>query len=269
MKYYIKYLFYRLGAAGWLNNASFRATLVRNRQKNELYKKQYPGIVLPADEVLHETYQLDYQQFIEDGALAAREIISWTKPYLLTTTPNILDWGCGAGRIIRHLPTIQPNALLYACDSNEQLIEWNKTHYGGISFTAINSFPPTLYAPGFFNLVYGFSVLTHIHSTQQQDWIIELHRIIADEGVLFITTHGSNYINQLLPYSKNLLAKKGIFTKSYPIHGHKMMSTYHHAEKFRNLLAPYFVVKEFYAGNQHPQKAGGQDVWILQKKRFQ
>ena len=79
-----------------------------------------------------------------------KEIIAWTRPYINTTELHILDWGCGAGRITRHIATFEPGAQLYGCDINERLIEWDKNSYPNICFSTINNFTPTLYAPAFF-----------------------------------------------------------------------------------------------------------------------
>lgn len=266
LKPYLKHLFYQLHLAKWLDGFLYRTQAIQNRKQNDLYREQHPDCILPHDYVLYETYQLNYQKFIEDGTLAAAEITSWTRSYNHTPQPRILDWGCGAARITRHLPAFQPMALIYGCDVNEDMIEWNKVHYHNISFTTIHHFAPTPYADSFFDMVYGFSVFTHIDAVQQTEWIKELQRIINHNGVLMITTQGNYYSHQLLPGEKKVLTQQGVFTKSYPKQGHRMMSTYHKAEHFRIMILPYFEVLEYYDGNLNLTKAGGQDVWILRKR---
>jgi ubiquinone/menaquinone biosynthesis C-methylase UbiE len=238
----------------------------QNRQLNQNYLLDHQAIVLPTDYDLYETYQLDYRKFVEDGALAAKEIVEWTKPYLHTTNTKILDWGCGTGRIVRHIPLLLPDAAVYACDINEQLIEWNRKNYRGISFNAINNFAPLLYAPVFFDLVYGISIFTHIEAERQEEWIAELYRILKYKGVLFVTTQGTRYRHKLLPWQQRAWHKKGIFTQNYRQKGHRMMSTYHTPEYFRKMVQPFFTVLAHYSGASHPEKAGGQDVWILQRQ---
>ena len=245
----------------------YRISELHNRKANQLYKQRNPQTVLPADYALYETYQLIYQKFIEDGELAAREITEWTKPYITPIqNPCLLDWGCGAGRIIRHLSALQPHALLYGWDVNEEMIGWNKKHYPNISFTAMHSFPPMLYAPSFFNLVYGISVFTHIDAGLHVSWLIELHRILQTNGILLITTNGPYYYKKLLPVQKKILIVKGLYTQTYFKQGHRMMSTYHQPAYFTKMIEPYFTILEYYDGAMHPHKIGGQDVWILQKR---
>lgn len=266
MKSYLKYLFYRLKLAPLLHQFSFWLARLRNKKQNGSYRQEHSELVIPPDHFIYETYQLDYRKFITDGAAAAKEIIDWTTPYLPPTDLRILDWGCGAGRIIRHLPDIIPTAQLFGADANEEMIRWNKAHYPEITFTTIHSFPPTPYAPDYFDLVYGFSVLTHIDASAQEAWIEELHRILRSGGVLLLTTHGTNYTQQLRSSEKRQLLANGIYTRPYPQQGHRMMTSWHQPLLFRQLLALYFEVREMYEGKEHPQKAGGHDLWILQKK---
>lgn len=252
--------------AGWLDGLLFRTALSRNRNKNSRYRQKNPYALLPSDYFLYETYQLDYQKFIEEGALAAGEIIEWTKPYLPSPGLRILDWGCGVGRIIRHLPVLSPDAALYGCDINEKMIEWDKANHPSIAFTAINNFTPTPYAPSFFDLVIGLSIFTHISAEQQADWISELSRILHTGGVLLITTQGTHYESKLLPGERKLLDNKGVYTQAYSKQGHRMMSTYNKEEHFKTLFDPYFSLLQFHAGEKEVDKIGGQDLWILKKK---
>lgn len=266
MKAFLKYILYQLHLAGWLDRGLFRFQQLNNKKINQQYLAQHPGIILPADYDLYETYQLNYRKFIEDGKLAASEIIEWTKPYIGSQHPDILDWGCGVGRIIRHLKEQQPAATLYACDSNLKKIAWNKAHYSNIYFELCSNSPSTDYPSYFFDMVYGISVITHIEDGLQLPWLLELHRILKPNGILLLTTQGKNYFHKLLPGEKKILDENGMYTRYYPEKGHRMMSTYHQADYFGEFVTPYFFVLEYYDGEANPEKAGGQDVWILRKE---
>ena len=266
LKPYLKHIIYKLRLAGWLDALLYRLSELRNRRINQLYKQAYPGIVLPDDYAMYETYQLNYRKFIEDGKLTAKEICGCTKNQIPVISPRILDWGCGAARVTRHLPALQPDALIYGCDTNEALTEWNKIHFPGITFSTSNHFTPTLYADSFFDLVYGFSVFTHIEAERQEEWIGELSRILKQNGILLITTHGNNYLQQLLPNEKRQLNSKGGFTKKYTKQGHRMMTSYQLSTHFKKILDPFFTIIAFFDGADHPGKAGGQDVWLLKKR---
>jgi SAM-dependent methyltransferase len=268
VKAFLKHIIYKLGFAGFLDRALYVATGLRHRNANRSYLEQHPGAVLPPDYWLYETYRLDYRKFVEDGLVAGKEILEWTRPYLPMPPRNILDWGCGAGRITQHLPKLMPAAGIYGCDTNLEMIEWDEQHYRGVQFSHIAHDPPTPYAQAQFDLVFGISVFTHIDVSAQASWLAELHRILAKDAVLLITTHGSHYENKLLKKQKRALRKIGIFTVRYPHKGHRMLSTYHDAKKFRELLSWYFIILEHHDGKSEPGKIGGQDVWILRRKNI-
>jgi ubiquinone/menaquinone biosynthesis C-methylase UbiE len=69
---------------------------------------------------------------MEDGRVAAREIIGWTKNYFPMSLLTILEWGCGVARIVRHIPAmVSEDAVIYACDINEEMIKWDREKTGG------------------------------------------------------------------------------------------------------------------------------------------
>lgn len=254
-----------MGLYGWLDAVSYRLQRVKHRNANRAFRTANPGLAIPPDYSLYETYRLDYRMFIHDGRLAAQEIQEWSLPYL-DTPARILDWGCGTGRITRHLPGIFPGTEIYGCDSNTALINWDQSNYQHIRFTVTDHTPPTGYAVSSFDLIYGFSVLTHIDAELQPSWLEELCRIMKKEGILMITTHGNRYLNQLIPSEKRILLRDGMYTRRFRQQGHRMVTTYHDPVRFRQLLEMYFIVLEHHDGEQAPGRIGGQDLWIVKKQ---
>ncbi|MDE3253928.1 MAG: class I SAM-dependent methyltransferase [Bacteroidota bacterium] len=266
MKKYIKYLFYLLGVTRLWDLFVFRIARIRFYKRNHSYLSKHPGILLPDDYDLHETFQLDYQKYWEEGELAAREIGADTKQISKNAGyENILDWGCGTGRITRHLQKVFPTAQIFGCDTNDRRMEWNQRHPMGIHFSTIALVPPTLYSTAFFDLIIGFSVLTHIDAESQDAWIAELYRILKPGGLLWLTTQGEAYTHQLLGFEKRKLHASGVYTRKGKQPGHRMMSTYHHAKIFQKKLSNHFAIRQFYPGKTNPAKTGGQDLWLLQK----
>ena len=117
----------------------------------------------------------------------------------------------------------------------------------------------------FFDLVYGLSIFTHIEAAQQLAWITELHRIVKPGGILCITTQGKPYEQKLMFTQRKKLQQAGVYTQTYAQGGHRMMSTYHTAAHFRTMVETLFTVLDYFDGAIHPEKAGGQDLWLLQK----
>lgn len=246
------------------NQLLFRWQQLKYAGINRRFRKQNPDIALPNDYTLYESYQLNYRKYIEDGELTAREILDSVKNHL-PINPSILDWGCGPARITRHLKKMYPTALVSGSDTNANTITWNKAHIKEIDFVQQNHQPPLPFMNQQFDLIIGFSVLTHIPATTQQEWLSELYRILKPSGIAWITTHGNHFIQQLSIARKQEMKKQGIYSTGYPFTGHRMMSTYHQPEKFKQLLEEKFELLAHFDGATYPDKAGKQDLWIIRR----
>lgn len=246
-----------------LAEVQFRLRQFRNSASNRKFLREHPGISVPPDRDLFETFQLNYEKYFSDGELAAKEIMEWYAPYRNTGKPIILDWGCGTGRVIRHIQAIAPEAICFGCDSNNGRINRAREQIGQVQFSITEGLPLP-FAGNQFNLIFGISVLTHIAAEDQIDHILELHRVLQPGGILVLSTHGSHYTCQLSDLELETYLR-GAYTRPYPEKGHRLVCTYNHAAHFRQVLEAYFEIQEFYEGKSHPNKLGGQDLWILQK----
>jgi ubiquinone/menaquinone biosynthesis C-methylase UbiE len=267
----IKKIIEKTATEGLSKQVHFKFKKLQHYLKNQLFRKNNPSVAIPPDEWLFETFQLDYQKYFDDGKLAAKEILDWTIEWVPSEMPIILDWGCGTGRIVQQIHQYQPYALLYGADINKKMIDWDHQNIKDTHFSVINSNTPTAYPANYFDLVYGISVFTHIPSILQDPWIVELHRIIKHAGILLITTHGSFFYSQLSKKEKNILTEKGFFEKvfqqNHPLKsGDRNDTMYITEDYFKKTIESYFEIKSFYDGTLFPEKFGGQDLWILQKK---
>lgn len=105
---------------------------------------------------------------------------------------RILDWGCGCGRIARHLaPLVQD---FCGCDIDTDNIAWCTEHLPG-RYSASLLRPPLPYKDGVFDLVYGVSVFTHLRPAIEALWLAELQRVTAPGGVLLMTAHGQTTVD--------------------------------------------------------------------------
>lgn len=268
IKNYTKHLFYKVGLSPLFDLLLFKFQYYKNLSRNLSYLNQNKNVSFPSDYYLYETYQLDYKQYIEDGDLSAKEILEWTLKYIDKGKINVLEWGCGVCRTTRHLHKYLPeNSTVFACDINTEMINWSKANVSSVQFSVISHNPPTSYKPSFFDIVFCISVLTHIDRLQQEKWLEEMYRILKDNGVFLFTTHGSYYHKRLLPIELKELNREGIFTKHYSKRGHRLMSTYNNSDKLKITINKYFEILEFYDGVNNFAKVGGQDLWIVRKRK--
>lgn len=109
----------------------------------------------------------------------------------------ILDFGCGWGRITRiFLRDIEPNKI-YGCDCTEDAITMCKETNKWCNFDLNDAHPPTKYKSSMFDLIYAYSVFSHLSEDSQKSWIEEFHRILKPGGILVVTTRQRNFMEQL------------------------------------------------------------------------
>ncbi len=234
-------------------------------RSNYFFQRTNPQIQLPNAYTLYESYKLDYKKYWEDGEQTAKEIFESIDPYLPDKN-SILDWGCGPSRITRHLSKNAQEANIYACDPNIETIAWNQRNIPNIRFEVQEKYPPLPFQDTYFDLVIGFSVLTHIPTQDQRKWLHEIHRILKPNGIAWLTTHGHYFIKRLSKKEKQEVETNGVYNTHYHQPGHRMMSTYHLPEKWQEIMEEKFEILEYWNGEEYPNKAGKQDLWILRKK---
>jgi len=100
---------------------------------------------------------------------------------------RVLDFGCGAGRTLRHLTERARSAELHGCDVDAPSIEWLEEHLSPPLHVVRNAeLPPLPYPDGAFDLVYALSVFTHIVDPWAE-WLLELRRVLRPDGILVAT----------------------------------------------------------------------------------
>lgn len=102
---------------------------------------------------------------------------------------RVLDFGAGAGRIVRHALREDPEAEYWACDLDPRSVAWMRANLLPLRVFEAREWPPTPLADGSFDLVYAFSVFTHLLD-EWSAWLLELHRLLRDGGILVVTVFG-------------------------------------------------------------------------------
>jgi SAM-dependent methyltransferase len=107
----------------------------------------------------------------------------------LSMFKNILDWGCGAGRLTRYLGKLH-GPKVSGIDIDHDNIAWCKENISNVDFFEGPLSPPTKFPDKKFDLLFGTSVFTHLDEEQQFLWLQELARISAVGAVLLMTKIG-------------------------------------------------------------------------------
>jgi SAM-dependent methyltransferase len=125
---------------------------------------------------------------------------------------RVLDFGCGAGRVIRQFAREAESAEFFGCDIDESCISWARTHLSPpFDFFENAELPPLDRPDASFDLVYGISVFTHLTDTWSE-WLLELHRVLRHGGLLILSFLGEGLIEEVTgqPFDERLTGKNDI-----------------------------------------------------------
>jgi SAM-dependent methyltransferase len=135
----------------------------------------------------------------EDGSYAAYEAVgAQLRSVVDEALPDgwdwagkrILDFGAGSGRTLRHFADEAVHARFEACDIDAAAIEWLNANLDPPFQGFVNDpSPPLDRAAGSYDLVYAFSVFTHITDAWAA-WLLELHRVLSPDGLLIASFLG-------------------------------------------------------------------------------
>jgi SAM-dependent methyltransferase len=107
---------------------------------------------------------------------------------------RVLDFGCGTGRTLAQFTAEAPTAEFWGCDIDEPSIRWATENLSPpFHFLANGEHPPIALPDSHFDLIFGFSVFTHLLDTWA-DWAIELHRLLVPGGLGVFTFLGEGMI---------------------------------------------------------------------------
>src|SRR5262249_22556480 len=105
---------------------------------------------------------------------------------------SILDFGCGPGRVLRHIAALT-GARLLGCDYNRKPISWCRKHLPFAEFSINEPEARLRYDDSSFDFICALSVFTHFTKAQHRFWIRELCRVLRPGGYLLLTTHGKHF----------------------------------------------------------------------------
>jgi SAM-dependent methyltransferase len=174
----------------------------------------------------------------------------------------LLDWGCGCGRVLRQWSGL-PGARVFGCDINPKMVQWCAANldFAEVSVTELE--PPLPYADSTFDLIYAFSVFTHLSEQLQREWMSECLRVLRPGGYLLISTMGEYYLGlQRLSESEQQAFANGELVVLYERSaGTSLCSAYHPPEYVRTKLAADFEP----VGFRRAVEGGRHDIHLLRK----
>ena len=101
--------------------------------------------------------------------------------------PDLLDWGCGHGRVTCHFIAGWPQSRVFGSDIDAENVAWCRAHLDAERFSVAPLWPPSGFADAAFDAVIGVSVVTHLTAEAQIAWLAELARLLRPGGIALLT----------------------------------------------------------------------------------
>jgi SAM-dependent methyltransferase len=201
---------------------------------------------------------LDLLTILEENSL------SWSK------FDQVLDFGCGCGRVVRYLPARGDKERgLFGTDIDSQAIRWCRKNLPFAGWQVNSALPPTEYADNSFDFVFAISVFTHLDENYQNAWLSEIHRIIKPEGVLLATIHGEQFARKLGKGLGDALPGAGILNQANLTGALKLdglpdfyQTTYHSRGYIEKTWGRLFEILKYKEGGMNRR----QDAVLMRKR---
>lgn len=247
------------------DRVNFILEKLTNLRSNRIFKETNPEIILPPDYLIYESFQLNYHKFYFESINAATDLVNIFERHMEIKNKVILDWGCGPGRIIRHLPTIcKDDCSFFGSDYNRKTVNWCISNLPGISFN-LNSLEASLpYQNEFFDIIYGISVFTHLSEEQHFRWYSELYRVLKETGIMIFTTQGENFVPKLNQNELDDFRKGKIVVRGKVKEGHRTYSSFQPPSFMKELFEGSEILEHIIKSPSQNKKLP-QDIWVIRK----
>lgn len=237
---------------------------IKNRKENAQFLRHHPEVKLPPDYLMFESFQINYSKYYYSGKATADEILNRLKKHQSLDGIKLLDWGCGPGRVVRHMPNLlQGESEVYATDYNAKSIEWCKNNLEDIQFNHNTLEAKLPYPDNFFDVLYGISIFTHLSEKMHYEWFDELYRVLSPGGVAYLSFQGDNYIEKMEPGERRAYQEGKIVVRGEVKEGHRIYSAFHPKAFLEKLFKDLKILEQIVikpVDGWYPQ-----DIWIARK----
>jgi SAM-dependent methyltransferase len=254
-----------LGLQEVLEEGRFLASRLKCSARNGSFTRNHPEVDLPGLRQIYETVgHVDLARYWALGEFAAESVVDRATLGLGRTPKQILEWGCGSGRVLRHIPRLIPGAAVFGCDYDEAAVKWASAHLSSV-VTELNGLnPPLRFDDDSFDCVFALSVFTHLSLDLHGTWLHEVERILEPGGVFVFTTHGDHFRPQLGADERRVYDGGDVHVRVANREGSRVFSTFHPESAVRALLRESWEVSS-YIRSADERMMGGQDVWVARR----
>jgi SAM-dependent methyltransferase len=237
---------------------------VKHLRKNRAFVRGHPEEAVAPGFLMYDAYgEINYPSYFVKGSGAATYVVELAREYLgVRSGLSVCEWGCGPGRIIRHLPTLLPDSRIYGTDSNARTIAWCSAHLRGVTFRVNDLAPPLPFATGAMDLLYAVSVLTHLSEEMHIAWVAECRRVVRPGGLILLTVHGDRCAGHLSPSERAAYDAGHLVARGRVREGSRTFVAFQSPGFMRELLRGTEVLLHNPA-RRPPAFGGAQDMYLV------
>jgi SAM-dependent methyltransferase len=236
---------------------------LRERNRFLLERADADGFPLPPPALVYEISQtFDLETYIRSGvehASVLRGVLA-SQGIAVGSLRSILDFGCGCGRVLRRWHD-EANVDLHGSDYNPRLIDWCRRSLPFADFRVNGLAPPLAYDDESFDFIYALSVFTHLTEELQDQWLVELQRVLAPKGFLAFTVKGREWLAGATEAERRRFDAGEPVFQAQRYAGKNLCAAFHPERYVRDHLAVGFELRDFVPATE----SLNQDLVLLQK----
>ena len=126
--------------------------------------------------------------YVTLGRAVAEDLVELMPPGWTLEGRRVLDFGCGAGRVLRHFAE-SGDTVFAGCDVDAASIDWLRGNMPWVDAFVVGEAPPAPRPDGAYDVIWAASVFTHL-TDHWAAWLLDLHRLLSDGGLLIASFLG-------------------------------------------------------------------------------
>jgi hypothetical protein len=140
-------------------------------------------------------YHGNDRHYLSCGASALNMMLAATQAAEVPEPRSILDFGAGAGRVMRWLRAAHPLAQISSCDLRENDMLFCERQFGAKTWPSGTDIS-ALQSPSTYDLLWLGSVITHLSAQNTLDLIDKLISWTAVGGIIVLSFHGKRALHR-------------------------------------------------------------------------
>ncbi|MBF6025979.1 class I SAM-dependent methyltransferase [Lysobacter niastensis] len=179
------------------NDGPWLSTLIRSLTSQQLSPLGELLPAFPPEELQRNTTGLSSEAALRQAHAFYDNVLDAARRagLVLDRSTRALDFGFGWGRISRVFMERISLANIHGLDVDPAFVEITRDLTRSDKFELCAPFPPTKYEDSSFDIIYLYSVFSHLSEEACQSWMREFARILRPGGVVAFTTRHDSFFD--------------------------------------------------------------------------